>query len=71
MIILISLVLGSFLYYLNVNFNQIMPTEIPDIIVELVGGKTGTSVFGANFIDTLWKIGPILFMFITFRSRNS
>ncbi len=67
-----AIVLGLFLYILNLSFTQAMPQEIPEFIIKMVEGTRNTpgaeinSSAEGNFYSIfpwIWQLGPIIFMY--------
>jgi hypothetical protein len=66
------IVLGLFIYILNLNFSQPMPSEIPGFIIKMLEGSRNTpgaeisSSAEGNFYSIfpwIWQLGPIIFMY--------
>ncbi len=66
------LVLGLFIYILNLNFSQPMPSEFPGFVVKIFQGSRNTpgveinSVAESNFYSIfpwIWQLGPMMFMY--------
>jgi hypothetical protein len=64
--IIVFLVLGAYIYNLNLIFGQPMPSWLPDFLVNLVYGiKPGQLTKSSwDFVPWLWDVVPIVFMFV-------
>jgi hypothetical protein len=62
---LFVLVLGAFLYYINIYFGDIMPREIPEVVRVTLGGAADKSV-----ATTIWNTFPIVMFYLINRHRR-
>ncbi len=64
--ILLILIAGSLIYYVNIYFGQSMPSNSPEIIQSLLVGEGGKY---ESLIPVLWNIGPLVYLYATYKDK--